>query len=69
MGGLAMALMMASHYLAIQNIPVSYMISVKRTSLIFAVLYGYIVFRETLILFRLTGALVMLGGIFCIYFY
>jgi uncharacterized membrane protein len=66
-GGLTMALMMAFHYLAIQKAPVSYMISVKRTSLLFAVLYGWIVFREGLIRFRLAGGLVMLGGIWFIY--
>jgi uncharacterized membrane protein len=68
LGGLTMALMMAFHYLAIQKAPVSYMISVKRTSLIFAVLYGWIVLKEERIKFRLAGGLVMVGGIFCIYF-
>jgi len=67
LGGLTMALMMAFHYLAIQKAPVSYMISIKRTSLLFAVLYGWIVFKEELISFRLAGGLVMLCGIWFIY--
>jgi drug/metabolite transporter (DMT)-like permease len=68
LGGLTMALMMAFHYLAIEKAPVSYMISIKRTSLLFAVLYGWIIFKEELIAFRLAGGMVMVGGIFFIYF-
>ena len=65
--GLAMAGMMFTHCLAIEIAPVPYMMSVKRTSMIFAVLYGWIFFKEELIGYRLLGALVMAAGVFLIY--
>ena len=65
--GLAMALMMFTHCLAIELAPVPYMMSVKRTSMIFAVLYGWIFFKEELIGYRLIGAFVMAAGVFLIY--
>ena len=65
--GLAMAVMMITHCMAIEIAPVPYMMSVKRTSMIFAILYGWIFFKEELIGYRLIGALVMMTGVFLIY--
>lgn len=51
------------HFKAISMIQAPYMIAVKRTSLLFSVLYGGIVLKEENMRFRLLGALVMLIGI------
>jgi len=45
------------------------MIAVKRTSLLFGVLYGAWLFREDKITERLTGAFIMLIGVFLISLY
>ena len=44
-------------------VEVAYMISVKRTSLIFSVLYGWLVFKEEHIRERLLGCMVMVIGV------
>jgi uncharacterized membrane protein len=67
LGGLATALSMIAHFHAIQLAPVSYMISVKRTSLIFSVIYGAIVFKEEHIKGRLLGTSIMLSGALILY--
>ncbi|MCP4364020.1 MAG: EamA family transporter [Planctomycetes bacterium] len=61
--GLSNVLMFITHNLAIQLIEVPYMLSVKRTSLIFGVLYGWLLFKEANIRERLLGAVVMLAGV------
>ena len=61
--GFAMALMIVCHFKAVSLIDVSYMISVKRTSLIFGVIYGAILFKETNIRERLLGSCVMTSGV------
>ncbi|MEE9200813.1 MAG: DMT family transporter, partial [Candidatus Brocadiales bacterium] len=61
--GLSNVLMFVAHNLAIQLIEVPYMLSVKRTSLIFGVLYGWLLFRETNLGERLLGSIVMLAGV------
>ncbi len=67
LGGLAMALETAFHFLAIERVAVAYMISVKRTSIVFSVLYGWLIFREEFILYRFGGATVMVIGVVFIY--
>lgn len=67
LAGLATALAMIVHFHAIQLVPVAYMISVKRTSLIFSVLYGGLIFRERHIRLRLFGTCIMLSGVAVIY--
>lgn len=66
-GGLATALSMIAHFHAIKLAPVSYMIAVKRTSLIFSVLYGGIIFKEEQIKRRLIGTCIMLSGAVILY--
>ncbi len=44
--GLMVSVMAASHFLALGKTDVAYMIAVKRTSLLFGILYGAILFRE-----------------------
>ena len=67
LGGLATALSMIAHFHAIKLAPVSYMIAVKRTSLIFSVLYGGLIFKEEQIRRRLLGTSIMLSGVVILY--
>jgi len=64
--GATMALMIFSHMLAISMVQAAYMISIKRTSLIFGVLYGAWLFKEEKITERLTGAIIMILGVLLI---
>lgn len=66
--GLAVAITVICHMIAISKIEAAYMISVKRTSLLFSVLYGAFWFKEEKIRERVAGALLMLAGIFLIGF-
>ncbi|MBE9537284.1 MAG: DMT family transporter [Proteobacteria bacterium] len=61
--GVAFGLMILSHFAAIALIEVPYMISVKRSSMIFSVLSGFFLFKESDIKDRLAGAMLMLAGI------
>ncbi len=67
--GATVSLSIFSHFIAISKIQAAYMISVKRTSLLFGVLYGAWLFREEKITERLTGAVIMLIGVFLISLY
>lgn len=67
--GLAVALTVVCHMVAISKIEAAYMISIKRTSLLFSVLYGAYWFREEKIRERLAGAALMLAGILMIGFF
>jgi uncharacterized membrane protein len=67
LGGLVTALAAMTHYHAIKLAPVSYMIAVKRTSLIFSVLYGGLIFKEKRIRLRLVGTSMMLSGVVILY--
>lgn len=60
--GIFYSVMVASHMAAISLTNVSYMIALKRTSVLMGVLYGYALFREKQIPERLAGAVVMLAG-------
>lgn len=60
--GIFYSIMIASHMIAISLTKVAYMISLKRTSVIIGVVYGYILFREKNMKQRLTGAIIMLIG-------
>ncbi|MCK4389986.1 MAG: EamA family transporter [Desulfobacterales bacterium] len=67
LGGLVTAVAMMAHLHAIKLAPVSYMIAVKRTSLIFSVLYGGLIFKEEHIRLRLLGTSIMLSGVVILY--
>lgn len=60
--GLAMAFMALSHFTAVSKINVSYMISIKRFSLLFAVLYGKFIFDEKNIRERFLGGVLIVAG-------
>jgi uncharacterized membrane protein len=64
--GLLMGLMVYTHFLALQQIEVAYMIAVKRTSLLFGILYGAFVFRESGLAARLPAGALMLTGVILI---
>jgi len=64
--GLFISIMVLSHFKAISLIDVSYMISVKRFSLIFSVIYGKILFKETDTGERLMGSILMVAGVILI---
>lgn len=51
------------HVLAISMVEAVYMISVKRMSIIFAVIYGWLLFKETDIKSRMLGVILMFLGI------
>ncbi|MBI5562303.1 MAG: EamA family transporter [Deltaproteobacteria bacterium] len=61
--GLCSAVMVMTHFLAINLTQVAYMISVKRTSLVWSVIFGAVFFKEVNIRERLLGAAVMLAGV------
>jgi drug/metabolite transporter (DMT)-like permease len=65
--GLLMAAAEVTHFLALSMAPVSYMISVKRLSLVFGVILGWFFFGEHNIRYRLGGACAMVAGVFFIY--
>jgi len=61
--GISYAVSIASHMLAISLTQVAYMISVKRLSLLFGVIYGHLLFNEPEIRERLLGTSLMLAGV------
>jgi drug/metabolite transporter (DMT)-like permease len=61
-GGL-LGIMVFTHFLAIQKVEVAYMIAVKRTSLLFGILYGALIFREPGMAARLPAGVLMLSGV------
>jgi drug/metabolite transporter (DMT)-like permease len=66
--GIAMAVMVYTHFLAMQDVAVAYMIAVKRSSLLFGILYGALLFGEQRLLQHLTGGAIMVAGIALIAF-
>lgn len=64
--GLLYGVMILAHMLAISQAQVAYMIAVKRTSLLFGVLYGRLLFHEERFRERLFGAALMLAGVLLI---
>jgi len=68
LGGIYAA-MIFCHFLAISLVQAAYMISIKRMSLLFGVLYGAFLFREQKITERFTGAVIMAVGVLIIGFF
>lgn len=64
--GVFTSIMILSHFMAISMADVAYVISVKRTSLVFSVFYGWLVFKEVDIGERLLGSILMLAGVIAI---
>lgn len=64
--GAFMGLMIITHFLAIQEVEVAYMIAVKRTSLLFGIVYGWLLFKEQELGINLFAGALMLCGVFLI---
>ena len=64
--GLILIAMILSHTMAISMVEAAYMISLKRTSIIFGVLFGAFIFKEDKLRERLSGALIMMMGVIVI---
>lgn len=64
--GLTFAIQVVTHFSALKLVEVSYMISVKRTSLIFSVICGRLFFKEENFRERLLGSMVMAIGVISI---
>lgn len=60
--GLTFSLMIIFHMTAMSLTKVAYMISVKRLSLLFSIVYGYIIFKEDNIRERMLGGILMFAG-------
>lgn len=67
LGFVLMAMAQVTHFVALSMAPAPYMISVKRLSLVFGVILGWIFFKETEIRFRLAGTIIMISGVWVIY--
>lgn len=63
LAGLVLALMIFTHTLAISLVEAAYMLSVKRSSLLFGVLFGALCFKEEKPRERLLGAFIMMVGV------
>lgn len=61
--GILMAVMAFAHFHALQQVEVAYMIAVKRTSLLFGILYGALLFREPGLGRRLPAGGLMVVGV------
>ncbi len=66
--GISMAVMMITHVKAVSLVEVSYMISVKRLSLLIGVIYGALFFKETNIKERFLGSAIMILGVVLIFY-
>jgi len=60
--GITYSLMIMFHMLAMSLTKVAYMISVKRMSLLFSILYGHFLFKEEKITERVIGGIIMFIG-------
>ncbi len=58
--------MIIFHMVAMSMTQVAYMIAVKRTSLLFSIFYGHVLFREKNIAEKTVGGCIMLAGFFLI---
>jgi len=62
-------IMFFCHMFALEHLETAYMIALKRTSILFAVLLGYFMFREKHLLIRLSSVILMLTGIIILSFW
>lgn len=63
MVGATTALAVITHFVSVAGIETGYMISLKRTSVVFSVILGYVLLKEkTDIKERIVGAFLMMGG-------
>ena len=60
---LCMAIMVLTHFLAVERVQVAYMIAIKRTSILFGILLGGLWLGETRLLQHLLAATLMVAGV------
>jgi drug/metabolite transporter (DMT)-like permease len=65
--GLVGAINVVTHFIAIGLVEAATMIAVKRTSLLFGILFGRLLFDEPHFKARIFGGALMMVGVFCIY--
>jgi drug/metabolite transporter (DMT)-like permease len=61
--GVLLAMMVVTHFIAIARVEVAYFLAVKRSSLIFAILFAMILFHEHPARRHLFASLLMIGGV------
>ena len=64
--GVFMGIMVVTHFFAIQHVEVAYMIAVKRTSLLFGILYSVLLFHERARVEHFLAGGLMLAGVYLI---
>ena len=64
--GACMAFMVVTHFYAIAHVEVAYMIAVKRTSLLFGILYGGWLFHERGLRRNLVAGTLMVAGVYLV---
>ena len=64
--GLFMSIMVLSHFFAIQYIEVAYMIAVKRSSLLFGMVYSVLLFHERARMEHFIAGAMMVAGVYLI---
>lgn len=67
--GILYSIMIIFHMMAIKIIFVSYMISIKRTSLLFSIIFGVLIFQEKGLREKIIGGILMILGIMVISFW
>jgi drug/metabolite transporter (DMT)-like permease len=67
--GTLSALMISFHMIALKLVYVSYMISVKRSSMLFSIILGALFFKEKDFSKKIAGGMIMLAGIAAIVFF
>lgn len=60
--GVTYGMMILFHMIAVSMINVAYMVSIKRTSLLFSVVFGHFLFKEEKIAEKAAGAAIMFAG-------
>lgn len=58
-----MAVMVVTHFLALEKIQTAYMIAVKRTSILFGIVFGALLFGDRRLARHLTAGVVMVAGV------
>jgi drug/metabolite transporter (DMT)-like permease len=66
--GITYSMMIMFHMTAMSMVNVAYMISIKRTSLLFSIIYGYFLFKEERIAEKAAGGIMMFAGFVMIVF-
>ncbi len=61
--GTLMAIMVTTHFLAIAQVEVAYMIAVKRSSLLFGILFGALLFREQYLVRHFAAGILIVAGV------